>query len=164
MDYTFKHCRKGHYYQGDECPYCKAQKQSFENVTEHSIDGMHDLKTCKNGHAYGKDAPRCPYCGEEEVCGFDDQSTALLCELFLEFRSEIIVQIDNHPIIKSSKLDISYLQHTHRTAYQIANLPIFNYRSTIRIGNMSLSGKEFVKWIDLILSMGIKEIKCSHML
>lgn len=158
IDYTFKHCRKGHYYQGDECPYCKAQKQSLEDVTGHDEDSMHNMKTCMNGHAYYKSALRCPYCGEEKVCGTADMVTAWICELSLEFGSEIAVQIDNYPITKASKLKISYAQHTHRTGYWIVDLPVFDYRSTIQIGNVSFTGKEFVKWIDTIASMGIKKM------
>ncbi|MBQ0142269.1 MAG: hypothetical protein KBT06_05640, partial [Prevotellaceae bacterium] len=108
--------------------------------------------------AYYKSAPRCPYCGEEKVCGTADMVTAWICELSLEFGSEIAVQIDNYPITKASKLKISYAQHTHRTGYWIVDLPVFDYRSTIRIGNMSFTGKEFIKWIDTIASMGIKKM------
>lgn len=161
IDYTFKHCRKGHYYQGGECPYCKAQKQSFEDVADRD-DAIHNLKTCINGHAYGKSVPRCPYCGEEKVCGSADLITAGVCTLSLEFGSEIAVQIDNYPVVKASELEISYLQHSHRTGYAIVNLPVFDYRSTIRIGNMSFSGKEFVKWIDTMASMGIKKYNSSR--
>lgn len=45
-EYTFKHCPKGHYYQGDECPYCKQMADKF--------------KQCLNGHYYK--GVECPYC------------------------------------------------------------------------------------------------------
>lgn len=153
IDYTFKHCRKGHYYQGNECPYCKAQKQSFEDVAVHDEDHMGNMKACINGHAYFKSAPRCPYCGEEKVLGTADMMTAWMCELSIEFGSEIAVQIDSYPVVKASLLEISYLQHRYQSGYGIANLPVFDYRSTIRIGNASFTGKEFDKWIDTIASM-----------
>lgn len=161
FDYTFKHCRKGHYYQGDECPFCKAQKQSFEDFADHDEDHMGNMKACINGHAYFKSAPRCPYCGEEKVLGSADMITAWMCELSIEFGSEIAVQIDNYPVVKVSKLEIWFAQHRYSTGYQIVNLPEFDYRSTIQIGNASFTGKEFIKWIDTIASMKIKKMENS---
>lgn len=29
-EYTFKHCSNGHYYQEDECPYCKAKESELK--------------------------------------------------------------------------------------------------------------------------------------
>ncbi len=36
-EYTFKHCPKGHYYQGDECPYCKAQSTPLNEISRLDI-------------------------------------------------------------------------------------------------------------------------------
>ncbi len=57
-EYTFKHCPKGHYYQGDECPYCKAQMAD-------------KFKQCSNGHYYQGD--ECPYCKVQTDEKFKDR-------------------------------------------------------------------------------------------
>ncbi len=57
-EYTFKHCPKGHYYQGDECPYCKAQTAK-------------EFKLCSKGHYYQGD--ECPYCKVQTVEKFKDR-------------------------------------------------------------------------------------------
>lgn len=129
IDYMFKHCRKGHYYQGEEFPYCKNQNQSFEDITY--CNSMRYVKTCLNGHAYEKDNLRCPYSGVTKVCGSADMITAWICEFSMEFKSETIVQVDNYPIVRVSKLEVCYLQHTHRIGYTIVNLPGFDYRIAI---------------------------------
>jgi len=56
-EYTFKHCPKGHYYQGNKCPYCKAQttplEEPLEVVVVDKFDHSSHPKVCYNGHVYG---------------------------------------------------------------------------------------------------------------
>ena len=56
-EYTFKHCPKGHYYQGNKCPYCKTQttplEEPLEVVVVDKFDHSSHPKVCYNGHVYG---------------------------------------------------------------------------------------------------------------
>lgn len=145
IDYTFKHCRKGHYYQGDECPYCKAQKQSFEVFKQcpngHYYRGdycpyckednqsfedgfeLHDGgdmigsrdKVCINGHFYSPHHRCCPYCGENVVKENVDVTTANRTLLKIEFVFEITIEIERFPAFQTKILKLFYTEGFNKT-------------------------------------------------
>lgn len=159
-EYTFKHCSKGHYYQGDECPYCKAQVTPFGNsIVEDPIHDLGNLKTCPNGHAYGPRLNYCPYCGKTEIEGTVDLLTGWQGSLNVVFVEETYVKVCNVQN-KVSELEIFFLWgYGYKTNYKIIGMPNFDYRSIIQIGKRSFTGKEFIKWVDLMIN--VKEIKHS---
>lgn len=154
-EYTFKHCPKGHYYQGDECPYCKTQTTPFKNIiVEDPIQDMGHLKTCPNGHAYGPRLNYCPYCGETMVNGQVDLITGWPGSLKFVFDEKTSVKINNNPENEVIELEIAYIYgRGYNSAYGIVDLPDFNYKSIIQIGNRTFTGKEFIKWVDFMLSV-----------
>ena len=137
--YTFRHCPKGHYYQGDECPYCKAQmanklkecpnghyyqgdacpycKHEPERPEAVLIDDLfvhhgQDGRGCPNGHAYDKRLSCCPYCGEIEVDGVRIElvSTVLRCNLSIGLKREMSIRLDGKLIGNTSRIDVSWNQ------------------------------------------------------
>ena len=157
-EYTFKHCHKGHYYQGEECPYCKAQTTPYDNIVEEPVQDMGHLKTCPNGHAYGPRLNYCPYCGETEVCGQIDLVTGWPGVLKFVFDRELFVRINNNSEKTVSELEIGYLYGGgYNTYYGIVGLSDFNYKSIIQIGRHTFTGKEFIKCVDFMI--GVKEVE-----
>lgn len=157
-EYTFKHCHKGHYYQGEECPYCKAQTTPHDNTVEEPVQDLSQVKICPNSHAYGPRLNCCPYCGETKVCGRANIVTAWPGTLKIVFNREICVKINNNSETKVSELEIGYLYYGgYYTYYRIVGLSDFNYKSIIQIEGQRFTGKEFIKWIDFMI--GVKEIE-----
>ncbi len=158
-EYTFKHCPKGHYYQGDECPYCKAQTTPLERtVVEEPVHDLAHLKTCPNGHAYSVQLNFCPYCGETKVCGQTDLMTGWPGLLKFVFDEETSVKISNYTEEYVRELEVRYLYRGfYKTSYSIVGLQNFDYRTMIKIGGRMFTGKEFIKYIDFMI--GIKEYK-----
>ena len=74
----YKLCDNGHYYQEDECPYCKRLNTSgiihrdpiivdlFDDE-EKMYDDQIEYKLCASGHYYRGD--NCPYCPQQEPAG-----------------------------------------------------------------------------------------------
>ncbi len=160
----FKLCSKGHYYQDDECPYCKTPMRPFDDLAEKN--SIRYMKVCPNDHAYGSEETCCPYCGEPEVCGHHDMTTAILCSITLSFNYKTTLQIDDNQECEVASLEVTFLDHGPRTSYYIRyddgtatpdldykTAPDFDYKSNIRIGGTTFTGKEFVKWVDFMPSV-----------
>ena len=152
-EYTFKHCPKGHYYQGDECPYCKRQEAPFNDALEDCPFPHPDVKVCPRGHAYSIQLNRCPYCGEIKIVRYWDMRTAWLCSLIITFMDETIVQVDGISLGESTTLEIDYVRHRYISGYTIAGASPINYKSVIQIGTTVFSGKEFINWVDCMLNV-----------
>lgn len=150
-EYTFKHCSKGHYYQGEECPYCKAQSTPFIHECNNQPKSYY-YNGCSNGHAYNKDLFCCPYCGDTIIANkYVDMITAFRGNISIELSHDIPIKVNDKFIAETSHLDISWAQHTHRNDYSVSNMPEFNYKSKIKIGNIELSGKQFTGLIDFLI-------------
>lgn len=148
IDYTFKHCRKGHYYQGDECPFCN----KIQQFTANNAVKMSNMKVCINGHAYDRNMELCPYCGEDTCFASADMTTGWYSTLKINFKSKHNVQIDKHPGVEVTSLEISYLQHNYRTGYHICGLPDFNFKSEIRWEGRVFTGAAFIHLVDFLIS------------
>lgn len=157
-EYTFKHCPKGHYYQGEECPYCKAQTTPFEGKGNNN--SLHYMNGCPNGHAYDRRLFCCPYCGEHAVDERVDMVTAWTGELSIGLKHEIPIKVNGRLIETTSKIDISWLQHTHRGAYGISDID-FDYKSKIEIGDFEFTGKQLIGIIDYLIN-NVKDFKISE--
>lgn len=156
-EYTFKHCPKGHYYQGEECPYCKRQETPFNDALEDCPFNNPDVKVCPRGHSYRIQLNRCPYCGETKIVRYWDMRTAWLCSLIITFMDKTNVQIDGISLGESTTLEIGYIRHRYLSGYTIGGATPINYKSVIQIGTTVFSGKEFVNWVDCMLN--IKKIE-----
>lgn len=161
-EYTFKHCPKGHYYQGEECPYCKTQMTPLEVKSNNSHQGRHYMNGCPNGHAYDKHLFRCPYCGEKKVVNERvDMITAWIGNLSIGLKHETPIMINGKIINEISRLDISWAQHTHRGGYRISGIFDFDYKSKIGIGYIEFTGKQMIKLIDCLID-NVKDYKISE--
>lgn len=151
-EYTFKHCPKGHYYQGEECPYCKAQATSFNKKSdvEEPATTLAKCKLCPRSHAYIRENC-CPYCGETKVIGYCSMITAFSASLKIIFNTACTVRLDDACIKEVSELKVNYLEYAgHTTWYHIEGFPSFNYKSIIEIRGIKQTGKEFVNMVDLM--------------
>lgn len=146
-EYTFKHCRKGHYYQGEECPYCKAQQTPFGNNCKNE---RYDMNVCPNGHAYYKNLYPCPYCGEKQIANRIIETSIIPHRIAIEFNYTIPVKVDGQ-LVELSSLDIPYRDFGRGVSYHITNLPDFDYRSKIEIGGIEYTGRQLIGIIDLII-------------
>lgn len=157
FDYTFKQCSNGHYYQGEECPYCKSQ-DNLEDIP----DGVkHIVKLCPNKHCFEQDLQYCPYCGEtEEVSHNFGNGTIFPTSIYMIFDKKCTVKIDGWPAVETMLLDVKFLGGAYRSHYRIMGLPLFNYKSTIIVGNRKFTGKEFINMIDILAD--IKGIEIQH--
>ena len=161
-EYTFKHCHKGHYYQGVECPYCKTQSTPFDEKSNNNIPMSYYMNGCPNGHAYDNHLFCCPYCGEQKV-GNEcvDMITAFRGELSIGLKHETPIKVNGKLINETSRLDISWSHHTHRYGYGISGIPDFDYKSKIEIGAAEFTGRQLIKLIDYLID-NIKDYKISE--
>lgn len=151
---TFRQCPNGHWYQGLECPYCKAKNNEShdDNVISPQLGASKD-KICPHGHSYGRQLNCCPYCGEEEIVAFTNigEQTLWPASLIITFNHSIVVCVDGAQIKKGFLLEVNYHGVRDRTDYRIFESPI-NYKSVIRIGDNVFTGKEFINWVDLMIN------------
>ena len=161
-EYTFKHCPKGHYYQGEECPYCKTHITPFGDKNNYSHQERYYMNGCPNGHAYDKHLFCCPYCGEKEVTNERvDMITAWTGELSIGLKHSTPIKINGKLIKETSRLDIRWFQHTHRGYYGISDIPDFDYKSKIEIGYIEFTGKQIINLIDYLID-NVKDYKISE--
>lgn len=161
-EYTFRHCSKGHYYQGEECPYCKTHMTPFEDKNNYSYQERHYMNGCPNGHAYNKQLFCCPYCGEKRVVDERvDMITAWIGNLSIGLKQETSIKVNGKLINETSRLDISWAQHTHRSSYAISGIPDFDYKSKIEIGYIEFTGKQMIRLIDYLID-NVKDYKISE--
>lgn len=161
-EYTFKHCPKGHYYQGDECPYCKAQLTPFDRKKKDSHQERHYMNGCPNGHAYDKQLFCCPYCGEKTVVNERvDMVTAWIGDLSIGLKHVTPIKVNGKLIKETSRLDISWAQHTHRSYYGISGIFDFDYKSKIEIDYIEFTGKQVINLIDYLIN-NVKDYKISE--
>lgn len=162
-DHSFKQCPNGHYYQGEECPYCNAEPLTDDSKVEDSTGNLSNtgnlsrMKVCPHDHAYNIQLDCCPYCGETRVTDYWDMCTSWFGSVMIYTHGNTLVQIDGKSIDLASPIEISYLQHRYITGYEICGAPPFNYRSVIKIGQTVFSGKEFINLVEF--ASHIKEIK-----
>lgn len=158
-EHTFKHCQKGHYYQGDECPYCKSLMPMHETKAI-NIPRPSECVGCPNRHAYNRRLFCCPYCGETKVTSQHvDILTAWARYISIELWRSIPIKVDRNPIINTSRLEISWLEHRYSFGYRISNIDI-DYKSNIEIEDIHISGKQLIAFIDSLIS-NIKDFKVS---
>lgn len=55
---SYRQCPNGHYYQGEECPYCKSTKGPLKTK---------NIKICPRGHGYSEEEQKCPFCDDDRV-------------------------------------------------------------------------------------------------
>ena len=157
MENGFKLCPNGHYYQEDECPYCKEQNLSVETPLLDDIPRpQHDWCICPNGHGYSQSQSHCPYCGETEIV------KKVVCPTMLYYRVSIelpygctSIQVDSNPEFELRVLTIALNPYGGRSAYSICISSINYYsigvNSIIRIGSSQFTGKKFIEWIDRLI-------------
>lgn len=157
MDCTFKQCPNGHYYRGDECPYCIV-KNNFEDIPS-KVE--HIMKACSNKHCFEQYLQCCPYCGETEEVSHDfGNDTIWPTSIYMIFDKKCTVKIDGWPAVETMLLDVKFLGGAYRSHYRIMGLPSFDYKSTIIVGNRKFTGKEFINMIDVLAD--IKGIEIQH--
>lgn len=73
----FKKCPNGHYYQGDECPFCSNDSSNKKDDSK--------MKVCANQHAYDYDLDVCPFCGDSKVDTIidGDEERLLIYKMFI---------------------------------------------------------------------------------
>lgn len=156
MENGFKLCPNGHYYQGDECPYCKEQNLSVETPLLDDIPRpQHDWCLCPNGHGYSQNKSYCPYCGETEIVKKVVSPTMLIYHVSMELPyGSTSIQIDGYPERELRELTIGLSPYGGRSNYSIC-ISSINYfigvNSIIRIGRSQFTGKKFIEWIDRLI-------------
>lgn len=155
----FMQCTNGHYYQGDECPYCKQTNtqikyKPFYDDVPYASPGS---KVCPEGHCYTNSSV-CPYCGDERVVGNADMHTGNGYDIIVRSGEQVLKIAIGGQEINCHTLHIGYWvwnwAKRHKSSYCIEryNEPIYiNAASRIQIGNVSLTGKEFIKMCDVII-------------
>lgn len=157
MDCTFKKCPNGHYYQGDECPFCIVQN----NLEDIPGKVEHIMKACSNKHCFEQYLQCCPYCGETEEVSHDyGNDTDWPISIYMIFDKKCTVKIDGYPAVETMLLDVKFSGAVYRSHYRIMGLPSFDYKSTIIVGNRKFTGKEFINMIDVLAD--IKGIEIQH--
>jgi len=158
-EYTFKHCPKGHYYQGEECPYCKAQTTPF-GINSSDQAERYDMNVCPNGHAYYKDSCCCPYCGEKRVAERVIETSIIPLEISIKLKHKVPIKVDGR-LIELSSLNIFYRHFRGGVSYT-TNLDEFDYKSKIEIGYIELTGKQLTGIIDSLIINNVKDFKISE--
>jgi len=158
-EYTFKHCPKGHYYQGEECPYCKAQATPF-GIDNSNQAELYDMNVCPNGHAYYKHDLCCPYCGERHIANRIIETSIVAHEISIELKHKVPIKVDGR-LMELLSLNILYRDFGRGMSYNITNLYQFDYKSKIEIGYIELTGKQLTGIIDYLI-FNIKDFKISE--
>lgn len=156
MENGFKLCPNGHYYQGDECPYCKEQNLSAEvPLLDDITPPQQDWCICPNGHGYSQSQSHCPYCGETEIVKKVVCPTMLIYHVSMELPyGRTSIQIDDYPKQELRVLTIAFSPYGGRSNYSICissiDYPI-RFNSIIRMGKSQITGKKFIEWIDRLI-------------
>ena len=69
----------------------------------------------------------------------------------ITFEEPITMSVDGARIEKVSCLAVFYNGRTRRSNYSALGASV-NYKSVIRIGGTVFTGKEFIKWVDLMIN------------
>ena len=69
----------------------------------------------------------------------------------ITFEEPITMSVDGARIEKVSCLAVFYNGRTRRSNYSVLGASV-NYKSVIRIGGTVFTGKEFIKWVDLMIN------------
>lgn len=154
---TLKHCPNGHYYEGEECPYCI--KFGFERVEEK------EYKVCKNNHIYETKEDTCPYCSSKEYFVIRryplERSTITHHSIKIYSEENVILTGKNdflRVILTSITISIAFWNHMKlKHDYRINDIYINPY-DTVHIGSNSMTAKEFYKMCDVILDNDIATI------
>lgn len=154
---SLKQCSRGHYYQGEVCPYCNTKSKPFDDIIDAPVGHTWDMNVCHNGYAYGEHLNCCPYCGEKEVFDHADMCSLWIGTLKIMLGYEASIKIDKHPECRMKTLEEGYLQHKYRTDYKIVGMPNFNYKSIILVNGREFTGKEFVNWVDFMIGVEVIE-------
>ena len=152
---TMKVCPNGHYYQGEECPYCEMQNNRYK-----------EYKVCKNNHIYETKEDRCPYCSSKEYCVIRreplERSTMIRHEIEINNGESVtlISKNDDFLSVRLTYITVSIslwngLELKHD--YRINNIYINPY-DIVHIGSYSMTAKEFYKMCDVILDNDIATI------
>ncbi len=166
-EYTFKHCPKGHYYQGEECPYCKAQTSPVSRFVEKDTCAPSRMKVCPNNHGYSQSLSCCPYCGKAEIVRYiNGDKTIRFRSLNIPLKKVCFVHCEGNPqevipeenLFKIATLKTTCLEDIRygiRFNYAIDGAyenPFWGSNCIISIGEAHYTVKEFISWVDLLLN------------
>ena len=82
---TLKQCPRGHYYEGDACPYCPTQFYSVRNVNP--FDGLGELKRHTTELMT---IPTCPHCGQPLRKGIPHPEYGIVVSSLYDIRDRIV--------------------------------------------------------------------------
>ena len=162
MEGQFKQCPKGHYYQGDHCPYCRTKKQR-NNIIH---------KVCANGHCYEHNLTMCPYCDDKEVVDYVKnimEETVHFIPIHIieneknnveDYGKNITITVNDRVI---ENYECIYVFTSFSTGYKLSyeiTSDLFSKDGhlaikpddKILIGRTALTGKEFIKLCDIVIN------------
>lgn len=143
----FKQCPNGHYYQGDNCPYCKTYYKN--NI----------VKICNNHHAYTLDYPYCPICDSPiDIDKYDPSGDTMELETIslnktirIKIKQQYYHDISQIIITKTrgNKIGYCFAPDDSFTTNEFTLIDI-DPTEEIQIEGTNLKAKEFIKICDII--------------
>lgn len=160
MSREFKQCPNGHYYRGDNCPYCQSQ-QDEPNITYVTV------KACPNRHAYDKYKQECPVCGSKEVIKvYECRNTSyfhvdfIVPEVMVNEKSIYRVRAVRMLVSDGNIYNYVFVDHMGKEHS-------FESGDDILVGTTRLKGREIMRVCDMALdnklSILVQNVKLSNM-
>lgn len=142
----FKKCPNGHFYEGDNCPYCEDVKKKPINM----------VKVCPNRHAYNVGHSMCPICDSTAVIDQYESGHDTIEAHPIRFVNPQTVKVNGQYYYDISHIYVNVSRgYKHGYAFskngEFEDYIWIDHDAEIQIGETMIKGKELIKMCDLVL-------------